>query len=211
MAQGALRALTDTARVAYADTKANEYAKQNAANSIGSSYCGTKTKSDSATTLGKKTVNIYTTTLANNDKYKNTLNYQAGYFGMSVAMIAVSASLEGGSTLSKAEILKQNKIAGTAAEKLAAQQLLDDGYNIIGSQVSVRTSGGRRIIDHLVLDSAGDMMAIEVKSGNAVRSNAQLFKDMLLETEGGVLTGKNVGELSGQFIQIPTREMRIPR
>lgn len=119
--------------------------------------------------------------------------------------------VKGGSTLSKAEILKQNKIAGTAAEKLAAQQLLDDGYNIIGSQVSVRTSGGRRIIDHLVLDPAGDMMAIEVKSGNAVRSNAQRFKDMLLETEGGVLTGKNAGELSGQFIQIPTREMRMPR
>ncbi|MHC1722091.1 MAG: RHS repeat-associated core domain-containing protein [Aminipila sp.] len=126
MAQGALRALTDTARVAYADTKANEYAKQNAANSIGSSYCGTKTKSDSATTLGKKTVNIYTTTLANNDKYKNTLNYQAGYFGMSVAMIAGSAALEGGLDDVAKPFTKSSLKLGQEMHKAYKADLVDD-------------------------------------------------------------------------------------
>lgn len=110
---------------------------------------------------------------------------------------------------SKAEILKQNRIAGKAAEKIAEQQLTDEGYKIIGSQVSVNTSAGRRVIDHLVRDPNGNIVAVEVKSGNAARSTSQLVKDALLESEGGKFVGKNAGKLKGQTLQISTIERRI--
>lgn len=118
---------------------------------------------------------------------------------------------DAGNKLSKAEIIKQNKIAGKAAEEIAKKQLVDEGYEIIGSQVSARTSAGRRVMDYLVRDPLGNMISVEVKLGNAVRSKMQLLKDSLLATEGGFLTGKNAGEFSGKFIQIQTIEMRIPR
>ena len=127
------------------------------------------------------------------------------------ASAAEDGTANGGSGLSKSEILEQNRIAGAAAEEIAEQQLLDEGYTIIGRQVSVRTSAGRRVIDLLVSDPAGNMIAFEVKSGNAIRSSTQLTKDMLIETEGGILIGKNAGDLSGQFIQVATEEKRIPR
>ena len=113
--------------------------------------------------------------------------------------------------VSKAEILAQNRAFGAEAEKIAAKQLIDDGYEIIGSQVSIRTSAGRRIIDHLVRNSSGNLMGIEVKSGNAIRNASQLLKDGLIETEGGILVGKNAGALSGKFFKFATEEIRIPR
>lgn len=83
------------------------------------------------------------------------------------------------------------------------------GNQILGSQVSVRTSAGIRRIDHLIKDSSGNIKAIEVKAGNARRNASQLKKDSLLEIEGGVIIGKNATEdLFGQFIKIPTSEMR---
>lgn len=83
------------------------------------------------------------------------------------------------------------------------------GNQILGSQVSVRTSAGIRRIDHLIKDPSGNIKAIEVKAGNARRNAPQLKKDSLLETEGGVIIGKNApGDLVGQFRKIPTIEMR---
>ncbi|MCG1025143.1 kelch repeat-containing protein [Dehalobacter sp.] len=114
-------------------------------------------------------------------------------------------------SLSKAEILALNRLAGTAAEKVAAQKLLNEGYEIVGSQVSIRTSEGIRRVDHLVRDAEGNLTAIEVKSGNATRNASQLSKDLLIETESGVVVGKNAVELTGQNVTIKTIEMRIPR
>lgn len=61
----------------------------------------------------------------------------------------------------------------------------------------------------MIKDSSGNIKAIEVKAGNARRSASQFMKDSLLEIEGGVIIGKNAPEdLVGQFIKIPTSEMR---
>ena len=74
----------------------------------------------------------------------------------------------------KAAQLAKNKAVGTAAEVQAAKDLVSEGNTILGSQVSVRTAEGRRVIDHLVQDSNGTIKAIEVKSGGAVRNASQL-------------------------------------
>ncbi|WP_433958672.1 hypothetical protein [Cytobacillus horneckiae] len=109
----------------------------------------------------------------------------------------------------KAKILEMNKLSGAAAEKLAAEDLVSQGNIILGSQVSVRTSAGIRRIAHLIMDPAGNLKAVEVKAGNARRNASQLRKDFLLETEGGVIIGKNAPrDLVGQFRKIPTIEMR---
>ncbi|HWO25766.1 MAG TPA: hypothetical protein VNO30_43820, partial [Kofleriaceae bacterium] len=92
---------------------------------------------------------------------------------------------------SQAEILAANRAAGIAAERAAARQLVAEGNTILGSQVSVRTSLGLRRIDHLIQTPGGQILAVEVKSGNAVRSAAQLAKDAALASEGGVLVGRN--------------------
>ncbi|TVL19612.1 hypothetical protein AYI92_10255 [Shewanella xiamenensis] len=105
-------------------------------------------------------------------------------------------------------LLAANKAAGKAAEAQAAKDLVAEGYTILGSQVSVRTAEGRRVIDHLVQDANGTIRAVEVKAGGAVRNTSQLDKDNALATQGGTLVGKNAGELRGQTMVIETIERR---
>lgn len=105
-----------------------------------------------------------------------------------------------------------NHIAGKAAERLAATEIVAEGSTILGSQVAARTSEGLRVIDHLVESSAGKIFACEVKCGNGVRNAAQLAKDGKMATEGAVLTGKNAPEqLRGQRVILETAERRYPR
>ncbi|MCK6575797.1 hypothetical protein L6V77_32485 [Myxococcota bacterium] len=62
-------------------------------------------------------------------------------------------------------------------------------------------------MDHLIQTPSGQIFAVEVKSGGAVRSASQLAKDALLGTEGGVLVGKNApAALRGQQLIIQTIE-----
>jgi hypothetical protein len=98
---------------------------------------------------------------------------------------------EVGKASKKAEILAANRAAGKAAEEKVRQELLAEGHEILGSQVTVYTSKGKRIVDHLIKTADGRLVAIEVKSGEAVRSTAQLEKDAALVNEGGKFVGKN--------------------
>ena len=91
----------------------------------------------------------------------------------------------------KRNILKRNKILGKLAEVTAKDDLINAGYTALGSQVSVRTPKGVRIIDHLVQDAAGNLKAIEVKAGNAVRKASQKAKYDIISHGGGVIFGKN--------------------
>ncbi len=106
----------------------------------------------------------------------------------------------------KAKILRQNKIRGVQREAEVAKELVDEGHEILGSQVSVKTSRSRRVIDHLIRDGKTDKIrAIEVKSGNAVRSTSQLLKDEAMYEEGGKIIGKNAPlSLKGQRLKIET-------
>ncbi|MDX3905812.1 MAG: hypothetical protein QHC78_09005 [Pigmentiphaga sp.] len=106
-----------------------------------------------------------------------------------------------------AEVLAANRAAGRAAERQAAIDLASEGNTILGSQVTVRTSQGNRVIDHLIQTPDGRIMAVEVKSGNAVRNAAQLAKDAALASEGGVVTGVNApAALRGQHVILETIE-----
>ncbi len=117
-----------------------------------------------------------------------------------------------GATKNKAQILAENRAAGKAAELKIACDLVNDGNTILGSQVSVKTSEGRRVIDHLVQTADGTIIAVEVKSGNAVRNASQKAKDAAMATEGGVVIGKNApAALKGQNIIIETMEINVPR
>jgi RHS repeat-associated protein len=135
-------------------------------------------------------------------------------FGLGFATDGLSAlnDLRNASILAKAtkaEILAANKAAGAAAEAQAASDLIAEGNTILGSQVSVRTAGGRRVVDHLIETPEGDIVAVEVKSGDAVRNSSQLAKDQLIATEGGVIIGKNAPDaLKGQQLIINTIERR---
>ncbi|MFC5530168.1 hypothetical protein [Cohnella yongneupensis] len=110
---------------------------------------------------------------------------------------------------SKVATLAANKIQGQAAEALAKKELQSEGYKILGSQVSVKTAEGRRIVDHLVQDAKGNIKAIEVKSGNAVLSKSQLAKDTSMASKGGTIIGKNAPvELKGVTKKITTEVRR---
>ena len=73
----------------------------------------------------------------------------------------------------------------------------------------MRTSEGRRVVDHLIQTPSGQIVACEVKCGGAVRNASQLRKDGAMAAEGGVVVGKNApAELRGQHMVIPTIERR---
>ncbi|KGK10059.1 hypothetical protein EA26_01525 [Vibrio navarrensis] len=109
----------------------------------------------------------------------------------------------------RAAQLAKNRAVGKAAEAQAAKDLVAEGNSILGSQVSVRTAEGRRVIDHLVQDANGTIRAVEVKAGGAVRNASQLAKDKALATQGGTLVGKNApAALRGQNMVIETVERR---
>ncbi|EAO56263.1 Hypothetical cytosolic protein [Bacillus thuringiensis serovar israelensis ATCC 35646] len=71
------------------------------------------------------------------------------------------------------------------------RHLKTQGYDVLGSQVSVRTSKGIRRVDHLVRTPRGKLLAVEVKAGNARRTAMQLKKDKLMRKQGGKIIGKN--------------------
>ena len=101
-----------------------------------------------------------------------------------------------------------NSAAGRAAEAQAASDLVAAGNKILGSQVSVRTSEGRRVIDHLIETAEGKIVACEVKCGNATRNTGQIAQDAAMAKEGATLVGKNAGELKGKKLEIETIELR---
>jgi len=112
-------------------------------------------------------------------------------------------TVEGTSTIAA------NRVAGLAAEAKAEKELVEEGNTILGSHVSVRTSEGRRVVDHLIKTPDGRIVAVEVKSGGAVRNASQLAKDEAMATKGGVVIGKNAPNgLRGQEIVIETIERR---
>jgi RHS repeat-associated protein len=112
-------------------------------------------------------------------------------------------------TVSKELLIARNAAQGAKAELKVARELVAEGKTIIGSHVSVRTSEGRRVIDHLVTDAAGKISAVEVKSGAATRNAAQLAKDAAMATEGGTIVGKNApAALRGTTLIIETEVRR---
>ncbi len=135
--------------------------------------------------------------------------------GLSFNAISGAGALKGAQWLGAVKAVKSgvqaNRAKGLAAETLAIQDLIAEGNTSLGSHVGARTSGGLRVIDHLFQTPSGRILALEVKSGNAVRNRSQLFKDSLMATEGAVITGKNApAALRGQQLIIETVERSYP-
>lgn len=71
----------------------------------------------------------------------------------------------------------------------------------------MQTSLGLRRIDRLIQTPAGDIVAIEVKSGNATRSATQVAKDTEIATLSGKPVGKNAPKaFRGRTMKIDTIE-----
>jgi RHS repeat-associated protein len=125
--------------------------------------------------------------------------------GMAVMPVGAAAkAAEGGTALVIA-----NRAAGKVAEAKVAEELVAEGKAILGSQVCCKTSEGRRFIDFVTKDAAGDVAAVEVKSGGATRSVAQRTKDAEIAAGRGTFVGKNAPkELKGQQIAVETAERK---
>jgi hypothetical protein len=145
--------------------------------------------------------------LANMLDYKVIAYEQCLGFGLSFGFGAISKDITRMAQLNR--LAQVNQAAGLAAEARVAQELLAEGETIIGSRVGARTSDGRRIIDHLIQKPSGQLINIEVKSGNAVRNTQQLLRDNLMASQGATLVGKNAPPaLRGQQFIIQTIERR---
>ncbi|MGV5309801.1 hypothetical protein ACV4V9_20475, partial [Pseudomonas aeruginosa] len=98
----------------------------------------------------------------------------------------------GNAKASKRAQLKRNHQNGKLREKEVEAELKQQGHEILGTQVSVKTPKSRRVIDILIKDGkTGEIRAIEVKAGGAKRSPAQIAKDNALAKQGGEFIGKN--------------------
>jgi hypothetical protein len=125
-------------------------------------------------------------------------------------LIATGARLAQAARTARALSIAAKAARGARAEAYVARMFEKSGLEIAGRQVSVRTAAGLRRIDVLVRDKAGELFAIEVKSGAATRNAAQLAKDRLLASEGGVLVGRAAGDLAGTRQVINTIEFLVP-
>ena len=113
-------------------------------------------------------------------------------------------------TNTKADQLKANAAQGKAAEQAAEKTLTDEGKQVVGKQVGVRTDQGLRRVDLVTKDSAGNIVNNEVKSGNATRSAAQIAKDNEIANQGGTYVGKNApSDMRGQTLKVPTEVRHV--
>lgn len=144
----------------------------------------------------------------------NVGNQGMGAINWFAQQMVVNAATDGlvgvaGAALEASPLATQigrNALKGAAGEATAKAILRMRGYKILGEQVSVMTSAGRRVVD-FVVEKDGEMLAIEVKTGDAVRSARQLAKDAAMESEGARV-GASGGALAGQTLKLRTIEMR---
>ena len=106
----------------------------------------------------------------------------------------------------KSNLLKKNIQNGLKRENEVKNELIKEGHNVKGSQVSVKTKHTRRIVDHLIEEKdTKKIKAIEVKSGNAKRTPSQVLKDESMVKDGGKIIGKNAPkDLKNKTIKIET-------
>ena len=132
------------------------------------------------------------------------------WFGKQMVINAATDGLVGaaGAAIEASPLATQfgrNIAKGAAGETMANAILRMRGYKIIGKQVSVMTSAGRRVVD-FVVEKDGELLAIEVKTGRG-RDALQLAKDAAMESEGGRVGPSGGAALAGQTLKIRTIEM----
>jgi RHS repeat-associated protein len=116
--------------------------------------------------------------------------------------------------------LEINRANGKAAENHVYEKLLNNpDVTVLGQQVYVKTPGlGRgRYVDILIQNNrSGKIVAVEVKSGGATRSAAQLEKDGLISSGGGFFGKKAPNDMDGnplaglQTLDVAVSETNVP-
>ena len=96
---------------------------------------------------------------------------------------------------------------GAMGERVIEAMLRLKGFRILGRHVTARTTQGIRYIDYVV-EKGGEYIAVEVKTGNGIRSTEQLAKDYAMQTEGAKLTNNVSPEIEGKTLKLATEEMR---
>jgi hypothetical protein len=112
----------------------------------------------------------------------------------------------------EAERLEANQMQGSSGEATVMDEILSGQpipelgvpVKLLGSQVYIRTSTGPRKVDHLVQLPTGEIVALEVKTGGAVRSRYQLDADYALSKTGGVIVGGGAPGMAGPIKPIRT-------
>lgn len=110
------------------------------------------------------------------------------------------------------ERLEANGHQGSVGEQRVMDEVLSgmlipelgSSATLRGSQVHVQTSAGLRIVDHLVELPSGELVALEVKTGGAVRDLYQIECDLAMELHGGIVLGGNAPGISGPSPPIRT-------
>jgi len=106
--------------------------------------------------------------------------------------------------------VRRNYAKGKAAEAVAETQLKEAGFEILGRQVTVKTSQGARRYD-FVAQQGDEIVSVEVKSGKGKRTKAQKAKDKEVAEKGGKYVGKRAAEagLEGRTAKTRTIEWRV--
>ncbi|MGH2342906.1 RHS repeat-associated core domain-containing protein [Segnochrobactraceae bacterium EtOH-i3] len=116
------------------------------------------------------------------------------------------SSLDKSKNDSRSNNISKNRENGKLAEIKAVEDINNEGHDILGVQVGVKTDQGLRVVDVLYEDKlTGEYVAAEVKSGGASRSKAQKAKDLEIETKGGALTSDKMRDRLGTDEIGPTR------
>ncbi len=89
--------------------------------------------------------------------------------------------------------IQANRAQGQAAEaQAAADMAADPTKTLLGQQITANTPLGARRIDILYLDNAtNQLVALEVKSGQAIYDGLQVSKDMQIMAGNAALVGQN--------------------
>ncbi len=85
---------------------------------------------------------------------------------------------------------------GSKSAQEYTQFLRDNGFDVVGEELTVRGAVGNRRYDAVVRDNKGELWGVEYKSGGANKTNQQDFNDMYINRFGA----DGVGQISGEII-----------
>ena len=106
--------------------------------------------------------------------------------------------------------LQLNQMTGRVGEEQASILLGRQDIEILGEHVTARIDGEIRYIDKLARTPGNQLVAVEVKAGDATRGASQVAKDTKMATTGAVLGNNAPADLQGYPVVIPTFVLRVP-
>lgn len=83
---------------------------------------------------------------------------------------------------------------GTKSAQEYTQYLRDNGFDVVGEELTVSGAVGNRRYDAVVRTDSGELWGIEYKSGGATKTPQQDFNDMYINQFGADGVGKLAGE-----------------